>query len=101
MDGDDCREIGRDELLNVLCTGEQRALYMLNIIFEIRAREKENYQTILVLDDIADSFDYKNKFAIIEYLKEIVSTNNYTLNVKYGGFKIDGKLGFFIESNSQ
>jgi len=79
MDGDDCREIGRDELLNVLCTGEQRALYMLNIIFEIRAREKENYQTILVLDDIADSFDYKNKFAIIEYLKEISETDKFLI----------------------
>lgn len=79
IDGDDCREIGRDELLNVLCTGEQRALYMLNIIFEIRVREKEDYQTILVLDDIADSFDYKNKFAIIEYLKEISETNKFLI----------------------
>jgi hypothetical protein len=26
---------------------------------------------LLVLDDIADSFDYKNKYAIIEYLKDI------------------------------
>lgn len=79
IDGDDCREIGRDELFNVLCTGEQRALYILNIIYEIRVREKEDYQTILVLDDIADSFDYKNKFAIIEYLKEISETNKFLI----------------------
>ena len=77
IDGKDCCDIGRDELLRVLCTGEQRALYMLNIIFEIRAREKEDYRTILVFDDIADSFDYKNKFAIIEYLKEISETNKF------------------------
>jgi len=79
IDGDDFCDIGRDELLRVLCTGEQKALYMLNIIFEIRAREKEDYQTILVFDDIADSFDYKNKFAIIEYLKEISETDKFLI----------------------
>jgi hypothetical protein len=26
---------------------------------------------LLVVDDIADSFDYKNKYAIIQYLKDI------------------------------
>jgi len=79
IDGDDSCEIGRGELLRVLSTGEQRALYMLNIIFEIRAREEEDFQTILILDDIADSFDYKNKFAIIEYLKEISENGNFLI----------------------
>ncbi len=76
-DGPDKREIGRDELLSVLSTGEKRALYILNVIFEVRSREKENYQTLLILDDIADSFDYKNKFAIIEYIKDILDTNKF------------------------
>ena len=79
IDGNDCCEIGRGELLSVLSTGEQRALYMLDIIYEIEARENEDYQTILVLDDIADSFDYKNKFAIIEYLKEISETDKFLM----------------------
>ena len=30
---------------------------------------KEN--KLIIFDDIADSFDYKNKYAIIEYLKDI------------------------------
>lgn len=57
-------------LLNVLSQGEKRALYILNIIFEIEARKELDQKTILIIDDIADSFDYKNKYAIIEYLKK-------------------------------
>ncbi|URW80897.1 hypothetical protein [Xiashengella succiniciproducens] len=59
----------RNDLLRVLSTGEKRALYILNVIFEVEARKKEDGFTLFIIDDIADSFDYKNKYAIIEYLK--------------------------------
>lgn len=65
------------EILNILSTGECRALYILNIIFEIEARKKEGSENILIIDDIADSFDYKNKYAIIEYLKYISEYENF------------------------
>jgi len=71
------RNVKREELLRVLSQGERRALYILNIIFEIRARKKANQKTLLVIDDIADSFDYKNKYAIVEYLKEISEDDNF------------------------
>lgn len=71
------RNIGRDELLRVLSQGERRALYILNIIFEIRARKRINQKTLLIVDDIADSFDYRNKYAIIEYLKDISEDDNF------------------------
>jgi hypothetical protein len=61
----------RAELLKVLSTGEAKAFYVLNLIFEIQVRKKAGIETLLVIDDIADSFDYKNKYAIIEYLKEV------------------------------
>jgi ABC-type dipeptide/oligopeptide/nickel transport system ATPase component len=67
----------KDELLNILSTGETRALYILNIIFEVEARKQNNEETLFIIDDIADSFDYKNKYAIIEYLKEISEINNF------------------------
>jgi energy-coupling factor transporter ATP-binding protein EcfA2 len=73
----DKKKIKRDELLRVLSQGERRALYILNIIFEIRARKKANQKTLLIVDDIADSFDYKNKYAIIEYLKDISEDDNF------------------------
>lgn len=63
--------VGKSDILQTLSTGEIRALYILNIIFEIEARRNNNQETLLIIDDIADSFDYKNKYAIIEYLQDI------------------------------
>jgi len=67
----DEKPVNREELLQVLSNGEKRALYILNLIFEVEIRRKQNLKTFFIIDDIADSFDYKNKYAIIEYLKEI------------------------------
>lgn len=57
--------------LQVLSQGEKRALYLLYVIFEIKGRIKDETDTLIIIDDIADSFDYKNKYAIVEYLNEI------------------------------
>jgi hypothetical protein len=63
--------VDNDLLYTVLSQGERRALYLLKVIFEIESRKQQNMETLFVIDDIADSFDYKNKYAIIEYLKDI------------------------------
>ena len=60
---------------NVLSQGERRALYLLNVIFDIESRRLTNQKTLFIIDDIADSFDYKNKYAIVEYLNDINSIN--------------------------
>ncbi|HCC05277.1 TPA: hypothetical protein DEP58_03145 [Patescibacteria group bacterium] len=60
---------------SILSQGERRAFYLLNIIFEIKYRKENKIPTIFVIDDIADSFDYQNKYAIAEYLKEISDTS--------------------------
>ena len=70
-DGVDHAPVEKDALMQALSTGEKRAFYILNIIFEVEARKKAKQETIFVVDDIADSFDYKNKYAIIQYLKDI------------------------------
>jgi hypothetical protein len=70
-DGDDEAVLERSELLSALSTGEKKALYVLNIIFEVEARIRSKQETIFIIDDIADSFDYRNKYAIIEYLRDI------------------------------
>jgi energy-coupling factor transporter ATP-binding protein EcfA2 len=67
------QEIERGKLNMVLSGGEKRALYLLNIIFEMEALKKAGKQVLVIADDIAESFDYKNKYAIIEYLMENVS----------------------------
>lgn len=70
-DGADSAPVERSELMQALSTGEKKALYILNIIFEVEARKKAQQETVFVVDDIADSFDYKNKYAIIQYLMDI------------------------------
>ncbi len=66
----------KNDLIRVLSTGEARALYILNIMFEVHMRWKLRTKTLFVFDDIADSFDYKNKFAIIDYLEFIVNSDD-------------------------
>ena len=70
-DGTDQAPVEHDELMKSLSHGEKKALYILNIIFEIEVRRQNQQETLFVVDDIADSFDYKNKYAIIQYLQDI------------------------------
>ena len=70
-DGADSADMEKEDLMAVLITGEKKALYILNVIFDIEVRRKMEQETLLIVDDIADSFDYQNKYAIIQYLKEI------------------------------
>lgn len=85
-DGTEQTQVDRASLIQALSTGEKKALYVLNILFEIEVRKKAAQDTLIVVDDIADSFDYKNKYAIIQYLmdisesphfKQIILTHNF------------------------
>lgn len=68
----------KDDLMVSLSTGEKRALYLLYILFDLeRIRQQASAgggQFLIIVDDIADSFDYKNKYAIIEYLNDLGNT---------------------------
>ena len=80
-EGDSRAEIERAALLQVLSSGEKKALYILNVIFEVEVRRHSQTETVFVVDDIADSFDYKNKYAIIQYLKEIAEEEAFRVIV--------------------
>ena len=73
----------KEELMKSLSTGEKRALYLLYILFDLeRIRQQASAgggQFLIIADDIADSFDYKNKYAIIEYLNDLASTTGIDL----------------------
>lgn len=69
--------VNEADLIRVLSNGEKRALYLLNIIFEVIARQEEDISTLFIFDDIADSFDYKNKYAIVEYLRDITEHQSF------------------------
>lgn len=85
-DGDQEASVGRDALLQTLSTGEKKAFYVLNMLFDIEVRRHSGTETLVVVDDIADSFDYKNKYAIVQYLadltedpcfKQLILTHNF------------------------
>lgn len=73
-------DFGKDELMKSLSMGEKRAMYLLYILFDIEIIKEKAVQGsgkhLIIVDDIADSFDYKNKYAIVEYLSDI-SKNEY------------------------
>lgn len=75
----DTKQINETSLIEALSQGEKRALYILNILFEIEIRKQITHPILIVIDDIADSFDYKNKYAIVEYLRDISNIENFHL----------------------
>lgn len=100
QEGVETATMERDALVRVLSTGEKKALYLLNVIFEVEVRRKLKQETLFVFDDVADSFDYKNKYAIVQYLQEIgeedyftqlILTHNFdffrTLESRFVGYK--------------
>lgn len=86
IDGKDTAKVEKPALMQVLSTGERKALYVLNVIFEIQRRNKGRQETLVVVDDIADSFDYQNKYAIIQYLKDISEDGLFKLIIMTHNF---------------
>ena len=86
VDGDETVNIQKSDLLKALSTGERKALYILNVIFEIQRRNKDKLETLLIVDDIADSFDYQNKYAIVQYLKDISEDGLFKLIIMTHNF---------------
>lgn len=86
VDGVESAEVEKTKLLEVLSAGEKKALYVLNVIFEIETRILNQTETLIVVDDLADSFDYQNKYAIIQYLKEISDDGLFKLLIMTHNF---------------
>lgn len=78
-EGGESTGVERSDLLSVLSNGEKKALYILNVLFEMEARKAAGSETLFVIDDLADSFDYKNKYAIVQYLKEMADHTDFKL----------------------
>ncbi|GAA7221474.1 hypothetical protein HpBGD77_07310 [Helicobacter pylori] len=78
--------VQKEDLQKHLSGGEKRALYILQILFEIEARKRSNETQLLVFDDISDSFDYRNKYAIIEYLNDLQECKQFKLFVMTHNF---------------
>lgn len=64
---------------DVLSRGEKRVFYILQILFDLESRKLSPNQTLVIFDDIADSFDYLNKYAIIEYIKDLEESGKFKI----------------------
>lgn len=77
VDGDEEAVVEEKQLMSALSTGEAKAFYILNVMFDMNARMKSGEEALFIIDDIADSFDYKNKYAIIEYLRDAAEHSHF------------------------
>lgn len=73
--------VERDVLNKRLSQGERRALYLLQVLFQVEAASQAGGDQLIVVDDIADSFDYRNKHAIVEYLLDVAGRKGVRLLV--------------------
>ena len=62
-------------------TGEIRSYNLINLIIEIEKERMKGEPFTIVLDDAVDSFDYKNKYGIIDYLVDANKDPNIQLIV--------------------
>lgn len=93
-------EVKREMLEECLSNGEKKALYILNILYELRAKELEGKEYLVILDDIADSFDYKNKYAILEYLNDIIKKSIFKLIILTHNFDFYRSVSYRLNLNS-
>ncbi|CAJ0558657.1 hypothetical protein [Proteus mirabilis] len=87
------QQVKHETLLDTLSQGEKRALYILNVLFEIEAKKNAGAPILIVIDDIADSFDYKNKYAIVEYLRDIAQVTHFYLLILTHNFDFHRIVG--------
>lgn len=75
----DYDELDKEKIIANLSTGELRIYNILKLIFDINYHKKLNKDIIIILDDIVDSFDYKNKYGILNYLLELKDNPKFHL----------------------
>lgn len=77
------KKMDLEEGYHILSGGERRALSLLKMLLSIEMiiekADISNVNQFIFLDDITDSFDYKNKYAITTYLKEITEKTSNRL----------------------
>ncbi|MFA5197324.1 MAG: hypothetical protein WC437_02765 [Patescibacteria group bacterium] len=90
VDKDEEEQISEEILKGTLSTGEKRALAVLHLLFDVEYAKNNSKDILIVLDDIVDSFDYRNKYSLVEYINEMLSntdTNCIIMTHNYDFFR--------------
>ena len=64
------------QMNNRLSEGEKKTFFLINLILQIETKRKRKEPFVLIFDDVVDSFDYKNKYAFLQYLSEMANNIN-------------------------
>ena len=108
-ENNDLKQLSLEQLKSIYSTGQRRAIYLLDILYKIEMIKDTNKTKLLVFDDIADSFDYENKYAIIEYLNDLSQDDSFRIILmshNYDFFRIvksrlNCKNSFFATRNEK
>lgn len=73
------KKLSLEQLKEIYSNGQKRAIYLLDILYKIEMIKDKNETKLLVFDDIADSFDYENKYAIIEYVNDLSKEESFRI----------------------
>lgn len=86
----------RKSEVKTLSQGERRGMHLLNFIFEVESRKQSGQETLFICDDPADSFDYKNKHAIVQYLEDLTKVNHFHQIILTHNFDLFRTLTRFV-----
>lgn len=89
-----------DALRVRLSTGEKDSLWILDCLFKIQEKTDPTKELAIVLDDIADAFDYKNKYAITEYMLDLCKEPNYSIFILTHSFDFYRTVGLALRGFS-
>ncbi len=71
------KNLERNEILNILSSGEKSALYIISFIVEYEYKKQNSDSDLLIIfDDIVETFDYSNRAGFIEYIEELIHINS-------------------------
>ncbi len=82
--------------VKTLSQGERRVMHLLSFIFEVESRRQSGRETLFICDDPADSFDYKNKHAIVQYLEDLTKVDHFYQIILTHNFDLFRTLTKFV-----
>lgn len=95
-------EYNKDEINKYLSSGEKSALLILDFLFkfeEAKARLNDNEKLLVILDDIVETFDYRNRSGFVQYAYKLVHDECVDLIVLTHNYEFYNRLFLSMNKN--
>lgn len=79
---DSSASYSKDQMNTFLSSGEKSTLKVLDFMFnylEMRSKIGETEELVIVLDDIVETFDYRNRAGFLSYIHKLLENENNSL----------------------